>query len=432
MYFVVEHIDQLSQMTPSDSCFIQAIPLNDNYHPKLSSLSLIYYNDFKKGYIFVVNHSEGFHLELDRIETFISQHKKVYVLDKKFHSYFLNTENYIDLQFVNMNQSGKFEEFDCNTVVHRDFYQKYPEDPNLNRIIPISKHYEKCECLLNKLLHLLELETNIEMEERLVKAYKKVEEVGIAIDEISFNKIYKPNIKDYSIKNELIYGSYNLYNVTGRPTNAFNGVNFLAIPKDQEHRKCFVPKNDLLVEFDFDSYHLRLIAQLTGYVFPDGKSIHVQLGKQYFKTSVLSEKEYKLSKEITFKQLYGGIEEQYKEIPFFASLSNYIETEWKKYNTFGAVVLPTGRTIKKTQGLSKLQLFNYIVQNMETKQNVEKIEALQEYLEDKKTKLILITYDSFLFDFSADDGKQTLIDIKNILQQGDMIVKHKYGKDYSF
>jgi hypothetical protein len=69
---------------------------------------------------------------------------------------------------------------------------------------------------------------------------------------------------------------------------------------------------------------------------------------------------------------------------------------------------------------------------METKQNVEKIEALQEYLEDKKTKLILITYDSFLFDFSADDGKQTLIDIKNILQQGDMIVKHKYGKDYSF
>jgi len=69
---------------------------------------------------------------------------------------------------------------------------------------------------------------------------------------------------------------------------------------------------------------------------------------------------------------------------------------------------------------------------METKENVDKIEEVSEYLKYKKTKLILITYDSFLFDFSADDGKQTLIDIKNILQKGDMIVKHKYGKDYSF
>jgi len=431
MYFVVEHIDQLSQMSPSDSCFIQAICLNDSYHPKLTSLSLIYYNDFKKGYIFVVNHSEGFHLELDKIETFISQHSKVYVLDKKYHSYFLNTKNYIDLQFINMNQSGKFEEFDCNTIVHRDFYQKHPEDPNLNRIIPISKHYEKCECLLNKLLHLLELETDVEMQNRLIDAYKKVEENGIAIDMHLFDKYYKPNNKNFSIKNQLLYGSYNLYNVTGRPTNAFNGVNFLAIPKDQDHRKCFIPKKDLLVEFDFDSYHLRLIAKLTGYTW-DEKPPHVILGKQYFNTEVLSEAEYKKAKEITFKQLYGGIEEQYKEIPFFASLSNYIETEWKKYNTFGAVVLPTGRTIKKTQGLNKLQLFNYIVQNMETKENVEKIEKLQDYLKDKQSELILITYDSFLFDFSAEDGKQTLIDIKNILQQGDMIVKHKYGKDYSF
>jgi len=431
MYFVVEHIDQLSQMLPSDSCFIQAVSGNDNCHPKLSNLSLIYYNDFKKGYIFVIDHSEGFSLKKNQVESFINSHKKVYVLDKKFHSYFLDLSNCIDLQFVNMDQTGKFEEFDCSTVVHRDFYQRFPDDPHLNRIIPISKHYEKCECLMNKLWHLVELETDIEMQNRLVNAYKKVEEIGIAIDTNLFDKYYKPNNKNYSIKNQLLYGSYNLYNVTGRPTNAFNGVNFLAIPKDQDHRKCFIPKKDLLVEFDFDSYHLRLIAKLTGYEWKD-QHPHVALGRQYFNTEVLSEAEYKKAKEITFKQLYGGIEEQYKEIAFFSSLSNYIETEWKKYNTFGAVVLPTGRTIKKTQGLNKLQLFNYIVQNMETKENVEKIEKLQDYLKHKQSQLILITYDSFLFDFSAEDGKQTLIDIKNILQQGDMIVKHKYGKDYSF
>ena len=69
---------------------------------------------------------------------------------------------------------------------------------------------------------------------------------------------------------------------------------------------------------------------------------------------------------------------------------------------------------------------------METKENVDKIEKITEYLKNKKSKLILITYDSFLFDFSIDDQKETLEEIKRILQQDNMIVKHKYGKDYSF
>jgi len=431
MYFVIEHIDQLSQMHSNDACFIQAIPLNDEYHPKLTDLSLIYYNDFKKGYIFVINHSEGFSLDKSLVEQYINAHKKVYVLDKKFHSYFLDSYQYIDLQFINMDQSGKYEEFDCDTLVHRDFNQRFPGDPDLNKIIPISKHYEKCECLINKIWHLMELETDVDMQNRLVNAYKKVEDRGMGIDQKLFDGQYKLNNKNFSIKNGLIYGSYNLYNVTGRPTNAFNGFNFLAVPKDSEHRKCIIPKKDVLVEFDFDSYHLRLIAKLTNYEWQDDHP-HIALGKMYFDTEVLSEDEYKQSKEITFKQLYGGIEEKYKEIPFFASLNNYIESEWKKYSTFGAVVLPTGRTIKKTQGLNKLQLFNYIVQNMETKENVDKIERLQTYLENKSTELIMITYDSFLFDFSLEDTKQTLTDIKNILQEGGMIVKHKYGKDYSF
>jgi hypothetical protein len=418
-------------MSPSDSCFIQAISNNDNYHPKLSHISLVYYNDFSKGYIFVIDHSEGFSLDFKHVQDFVNKHSKVYVLDKKFHSYFFECSKFIDLQFVNINQTGKFEEFDCNTTLHRNFYQKYPDDPNLNKIIPISKHYEKCECMLKKLGHLVDLESDTEMENRLINAYKSVESNGLAIDYDLLTKKYTIQNKCYSLSNGEIYGAYNLYNTTGRPTNSFNGVNFLAIPKDKEFRQCFLPTNDLLVEFDFDSYHLRLIAKLTGYEWQDSHP-HVALGQQYFKSDILTEDQYKKAKEITFKQLYGGIDEEYKNIPFFASLNSYIESEWKKYSKFGAAVLPTGRTIKKTQGLNKLQLFNYIVQNMETKENVYKIEKINDYLKDKKTKLVLITYDSFLFDFSAEDQKQTLIDIKNILQSDGMIVKHKYGKDYSF
>jgi len=431
MYFVIEDIDQLSQMLPERACFIQVVSGNDRYHPNLTNLSLIYYNNFSKGYIFVVDHSEGLHLGIKEIEDFINLHEKVYLLDKKYHSYFFNINNCIDVQFININQTGKFEEFNCDTLLHRDYYLKYGEDDNINKFIPISKHYEKCECLFNKIENLLELETEVEKEEDLVSAYKKVELSGIKIDKDLFFKKYQPHAIQYSIRGDIIYGSYNLYNVTGRPTNAFNGINFLAIPKDPEFRQCFLPKNDLLVEFDFDAYHLRLISKLIDFQCPT-ESMHLILGRDYFGKQELSEEEYKKSKEITFRQLYGGVEDQYKHITFLSALDTFIDKEWKKYITFGGTLLATGRLIKRSEGMNKLKLFNYIVQNLETKENINKIQVILEYLKDKKTELVLITYDSFLFDFDIEDGKDTLIEIKNILQQGSMVVKHKYGKTYAF
>ena len=82
--------------------------------------------------------------------------------------------------------------------------------------------------------------------------------------------------------------------------------------------------------------------------------------------------------------------------------------------------------------MGKLKLFNYIVQNLETKENIHKILEVNKFLDKKKTKLILITYDSFLFDFSQEDGKNTLKKIKNILEGKNMVVKHKYGTNYAF
>jgi hypothetical protein len=84
--------------------------------------------------------------------------------------------------------------------------------------------------------------------------------------------------------------------------------------------------------------------------------------------------------------------------------------------------------------MTKYKLFNYVVQNLETKENIYKIQEIQKYLKTTvaKTKLILITYDSFLFDFSKKDGKKTLEEIKTILETGEMKVKHKHGTSYAF
>ena len=82
--------------------------------------------------------------------------------------------------------------------------------------------------------------------------------------------------------------------------------------------------------------------------------------------------------------------------------------------------------------MSKLKLFNYTVQNLETKENTDKITRINALLKDKRTKLTLITYDSFLFDFCQEEGKDLLKEIKSILESGDTPVKLKYGTNYAF
>ena len=431
MYFIIEDKEQLQRLELSDEAFIQIVTSNDYYHPKLSRASLVYYNNGKKGYVFVINHSEGFSLELKLVEDFLKKHTKIYLLDKKFHSYFLDLPNSIDVQFICLDKNNEYSSFNCDTVVHKDFYIKHPVLPTLNEIIPIAKHYEKCECLYKLVRDYFQLEMDIELQERLTEAYKGVEESGIKVDLNCFHKTFQFQHPEYSLLGDTIYSYYNLYNLTARPTNSFNGINFLAIPKDQDFRQCFVPKNDFLVEFDFDAYHLRLISKLINFE-PPKESMHMYLGRAYFHVNELTDEQYKESKTITFKQLYGGIEAQYKHIDFFKHLSEFIDQEWKKYNAHKAAVLPTGRILKKLPGMNKLKLFNYIVQNLETKENIDKILEINKLLSKKKTKLILITYDSFLFDFSQQDGKTILKKIKEILEKNNMVVKHKYGTNYAF
>jgi len=432
MYFIVETQEQLSELSPVESCFIHVISSSDKCHPVLSRCSLVYYNNGDKGYIFPVNHSEGFSLKLQSVQQFLSAHKKVYLLDKKYHSYFLDLDNSIDLNFIRMDQGIEGSKFECDTLLHRDFNIRYASVPVVNEIIPITKHYERCECLYNKVQSLFDLEGDYSILDRVSKAYSWVESNGIAISD-DFIQTYDIDNPTGFINSGIAYSYYNMYNTTGRPTNSFRGVNFVAIPKTKEMRSCFVPRNDLLVEFDFDAYHLRLIAGQIGYKFPNQEeSLHTQLGRVYFGKRQLTEEEYTKSKEITFKQMYGGIDQEYRSHPFFSKLGDFIDEIWTRYKKDGSIILPTGTRLRRNSEMNKLKLFNYWVQNLETRNNVEKIEKLQKYMVDCKSRLILITYDAFLFDYSIQDGKEFLVQIKAILEEGGYKVKHKYAKDYFF
>ena len=60
------------------------------------------------------------------------------------------------------------------------------------------------------------------------------------------------------IHQKKIYQNYNFFTTTSRPSNSIHNLNFAA-DLTQEQRKAFSPLNDIFVEFDFESYHPRLI-----------------------------------------------------------------------------------------------------------------------------------------------------------------------------
>jgi hypothetical protein len=66
--------------------------------------------------------------------------------------------------------------------------------------------------------------------------------------------------------------------------------------------------------------------------------------------------------------------------------------------------------------MTRSKLFNYIVQSKETSTNVDLLKLAFDKLKDKKTKLVLYTYDAFLFDYSKEDGKQLLTELKDMIK----------------
>jgi len=425
MYYIIETDEQLAKLPTPDKCFIELVAKSDEAHPSLTTPSVIYYNDFEKGYVFAINHSEGFNLSIEAVETFLQKCNKVYLLNQKRHSYYLNLPNAIDMLFTAI---GLGKDFSCDTIVHKDFGYRHRYLANINGLIPICKHYERCECLFEVVKELIGREDNIDWQTIYVNVYKWVEEAGISINEKVFDKYYEPTWKVNSVKNGKIYTSYNLYNITARPTNAFNGLNFLALNKDQS-RAAFIPTNDFFADFDFDGYHLRLIANLLNIDLPTNKSIHTYLGTQYFQKEELTEEEYQESKKITFRQLYNGVEDKVKHIELFQYVDKFIQGMWIEYQQNGYIQLPNGRRLVQ-ESPTPQKLFNYYVQCLETVNNVKKLSKLKDYLENKKSKVILVVYDSILVDFSKQDGMATYDGIKAILEEDNYMVKVKIGEDY--
>jgi hypothetical protein len=423
MFYIIERKDQLDQLGLFEDCFVKFIPHSNNFHPALTELSLIYIRPIhdKKGYILCLDHNESFSLDKNEVFEWLNKLGKLWVLDKKqaLHWY-NNSDQLFDANFI--------QHVDISTLDNpciRYYYNKHNTLPNVNCLIPISKHYEMCEAIFDAAWPIIKQysladEAFAFQNFRTADIFYHIEKNGIKVDKNCFIDHYNGKLinPQFNLKRSKIYTQYNLYTTTSRPSNTFNGINFAALNKDNSERTCYKPENDKFIELDFQGYHPRLIGEMINWHFPKDVNTYQLLGQLLGVTQ-------QEAKELTFKQLYGGVWAEYQYKPFFKDVNMFIDDMWDTYQ-YGGRYTTENKIFMPDADITQTKLFNYIVQSKETSTNVELLELIFDKLKGKKTKIVLYTYDAFLFDYSNED-KGLIQEIINML---DYPVNVKQGKTY--
>jgi hypothetical protein len=419
MYWLIEDIDQLTSFynLGYKEAFIEVIPFNDRIHPVRNSVSLVYIRPLlaTKGFMLGVSHSETLNEISQHITAILQKFDVLYCRDKKEILHYFPLKHLLDIT------PPPHPYIRSTTPTHDLFYRNHGKNIEINKIIPIVKHYEICEQTYN------DLKLNIEkpstpysefFNNKVTLVFNAIERNGLRINKSEFENHF------YPIENDFVYTQYNLKTTTTRPSNKFNGVNYAALNKENGCRKSFIPRNDKFVEIDISAYHPSLAARLIDYVFPVD-DIHAHFAALY-------KVDYAKAKELTFKQLYGGVFESYKNIDFFKKSQVYIEKNWEQFENTGSIEVPiSGYKIEKNNvgEMNPQKLFNYLLQGYETAQNILILWDMLRILMGKNTKLVLYTYDSFMLDV---DNKEIEIleDIRDIFKKYKLNIKEKSGANY--
>ena len=412
---IVENKKQLEEFLKlynSEDSILVPIPQDSNKHPVSDELSLLYVKLFNGNeFILPFNHSETLNIEIPNLES----NTKKYTYDRKKLNHFIKLNNVIDINLLHyLATSTPLYIDDIDTNAHHFFNMRYYKRNNINNIIPVLKHLEKCREIASILKDTIEK----------YEAYVNLSYNNEVLDNLSYIESNGLQTID-----GIVHSEYNIYTSTGRPSNRFGGTNFAALNKTDGSRKPFVSrfKNGVLVEMDYDGYHLRLIADKVGYKFPEG-SVHEHMAKFYGV-------DYEEAKKLSFQYLYGHIPIDVVQMnPFFGKVHDFIKDLWSEYKSKEFIVsdIYNRRIYKKNlSDMNANKLFNYTIQLMETENNMKVLSKLIPEIKDDRSKLILYSYDSFLLDFNMKDSLNYLKKVKKILEQnGKFPVKVSWGLSY--
>jgi hypothetical protein len=413
----------------TEPCLIVPIWCDLEKHPMNNEISFLYVRfrdepiddgDYIMDYILPYNHNDCEKLELDLSQS--TQPKKVWN-KKGLMQTNLGIKNTYDIQAETFFTTHELLDLNDKLEVLTNFYTRLGLRDDLGKSISIMKWIEVLQGFTQPISEtLVHSFPESWINTTMIPVLSRIEQIGINVVTEKFIDRWPHSQKQ--LTGNKVYTEYNPYTATSRPSNRHGGVNYGALNKKDGTREIFVPKeNTMFLQFDYDAYHVRLIADMIGFTGLPQTSGHQWLADQYGCG-------YAESKGITFQILYGGVTDDVREIPFFDEVDKFIQRMYKQALIDGYVTTGKGRKIWLAwiENHNAQKVFNYLLQATETEKNIEIIHRLHA---EKLPLPILYVYDSFLFEFSIDDDIATAKRIKSTLEIFGFPTHATWGLDYS-
>ena len=398
--------------------------VDNDKHPLNTHISFIFVRCEGNDYILPKQHTDTLSLSNEQIEGVLNTNGEKWVFQKKkllqslpsIHqslldvdsAHFLKTAQTIDYRTPFQSYLTKW--------THKGYYD------NLIQSIPLLKLGEIIQSFIPQFTSLDTTNYNFNWyNNTYIPILSEMEEFGIRVDREKFSDRW-PSSPKHLTPSDTIYTEYNPFTITGRPSNRHGGINFSALNKSDGSRASFI-SDGVFLQMDYDSYHPRLIGKLIGFELPKS-SVHQWLAQQY--GCDVNE-----GKGITFQLLYGGIDADFRQIPYFDKVADFIDKLWEKTGRDGYLSTRYRRIpLGWIEQPNPQKVFNYLLQAVETEMNVDILVKVLNWIRGSDIKLSLYTYDSFLFDVPTDVDKNLVAGLKAIIEGSGFPIKASWGLDY--
>jgi DNA polymerase I-like protein with 3'-5' exonuclease and polymerase domains len=425
MIKIVENIGEISELMEkleTESSIWYPLWVDNEKHPQNTHISFLLVQTPTERYILPHQHTDSLSLSKSVIEGILNTTGEKWVFQKKklLQSFQNLREGLNDVDTTHFLKTGETIDYSqqLQQLVAPYLHKGYKED--IIQSIPILKLAEAVEPQFLKCTN-QKSKTYNWYNDVFLPTLSDIEQYGIRVDREKFIDRWPQAIRQLS-PNSKVFTEYNPFTVTGRPSNRHGGVNYAALNKTDGSRECFV-SDGIFLQMDYNAYHPRLIAKLIGFDVPDG-NMHQWLADQY--GCSVDE-----SKGITFQLLYGGIDDTFRQIPYFDKVADYIDELWIETQKKGYLQTPHREIpLEWIEQPNAQKVFNYLLQAVETEMNVEVMRKLLDYIKGSGIRFCLYTYDSFLFDVPTEIDKNIIRGLKEIIEGSGFPVKASWGLDY--
>lgn len=418
----IEEINHLKEKLETEVSIWYPLWVDNSKHPLNTSLSLVVIRCFDGLYILPHQHTDALTLSNEQIETILNTNGQKWVFQKKKLLQSLRVSvNLYDIDSAYFRKEAKVIDYEAplNPLLSTLTHKGYRDD--LIQSLPLMKIVEVIEPQFRKYFHNEPYTTTLKWyNEVFIPTLSEMEKFGIRVDGKKFTDRWPHAHKQ--LKRDCVYTEYNPFTVTGRPSNRHGGVNYAALNKSDGSRECFV-SDGIFLQMDYNAYHPRLIGKLIKFDMPDD-NVHEWLAHQY--GCDVNE-----GKGITFRLLYGGIDADFRQIPYLNAVADYIDELWIETQRKGYLQTPHREIpLEWIEQPNAQKVFNYLLQAVETEMNVDVMRKILDYIRGSGIRFCLYTYDSFLFDVPIHIDKDLVRGLKELIEGSGFPVKASWGTDY--